>query len=477
MSTERELFWQNYDATCRNSIAYHFAQYALGLGYDSLPPEVVHQAKRSLLDALGNAIGAYSSPGRPVCEAAATELGGPREATLFGSGKRTSALNAALVNSFLIRFHDYHDLGGNHHGCDAIASILAVCERQKAGGRDFLTSLAISYELGARVRLMESHKPLQGGFIFDTRYSLIMPPPLGKLMGLNAEQIANAIGICASHSMALQVIMSEEPTMSKNIRAGFIAHDALLCCILAKNGFTGPTRVVEGVSGLIETTSPGFDNIAGLINFSGWKILETRHKYLRGCAILQSLVSATLSIVRGNNLMPAEIASVKIKCSPRFMTLFGRPLFKYPRNAESADHSMWYTTAIAIKERRLGPKSYEPENFTDPVVLDLIDKITVEPGPDVGHYEGISEIATRDGRHFVNRVDTPHGFGDDPLSDAELEEKFREMAAEYISEKKIRRIFDTVWYLDCLEDIRKLTARMVFMRRPATHRMGRQNTA
>ena len=462
MSTERQLFWQNYDAACRNSIGYHFARYALGLKYESLPKDVVHQAKRSLLDALGNAIGAYSAPGRPVCEAAARELGGFKEATLFGSGLRTSALNAALVNSFLIRFQDYHDLGGNHHGCDAIASILAVCEREKVGGRDFLSALVTSYELGARVRYMESHKPTQGGFIFDTRYSLIMPPPLGKLMGLNEDQIANAIGICASHSVSLQVIMSEEPTMSKNIRAGFIAHDALLCCVLAKNGFTGPTRVVEGEAGLIQTTSPGFKNLESLIDFDGWKILDTRHKYLRGCAVFQAQVSATLAIVKENDLRPEDIESVRIKCWPRFATLFGRPLYKYPRNAESADHSMWYTNAIAIKERKLGPDSYDPEKFTDPVVLNLIEKIIVEPGPDVEHYQGISEITAKDGRRFEKRVDNPHGFGDDPLTDGELEVKFSEMALRYMSKRKIQRIFDTVWNLDRIEDIKKLTSLMVF---------------
>jgi 2-methylcitrate dehydratase len=469
MDSERDLAWQRYNNACRSSVAHHFARYALRLKYESLPKDVVHQAKRSLLDGLGNAIGGYGAPGRPVCEAAARELGGLEEATMFGSGLRTSALTAALVNSFLVRFLDYHDLGGNHHGCDAIASILALCEREKAGGRDFLTSLVVSYELGARVRQLEAPKSRSGGFIFDTNYNLTMPPALGRLMGMNEDQIANAIGICASHSFALGAIMAEEPTMSKNIRAGFIAHDALLCCILAKNGFTGPARVVEGESGLIETLYTGFDKLDRVVDFNGWKILDTRHKFYRGCAVLQALVSGILSIVTENDLEPEDIESVRLTCWPRFATMFGRFPFKYPRNAETADHSMWYTTAIAIKERRLGPDSYEPEKFTDPVVLDLTKRITIEPGPDVGNYEGISEIVTKDGRRLRRRVDTPHGFGDDPLSDEELEQKFKEMAKKYMTEKQIRQIFDTVWNVERVDDMKKLTALMVFQNQQKNH--------
>ena len=102
MSIRRDIAWQRQDRLQRSSLAYQYADYALGLNYALLPAEVVHQAKRCLLDALGCAIGAYEAPGRTIIEATAKEIGGPPEATVFCSGLRTSALNAALVNSFLV---------------------------------------------------------------------------------------------------------------------------------------------------------------------------------------------------------------------------------------------------------------------------------------------------------------------------------------------------------------------------------------
>lgn len=152
MTFQRDLAWQQLDLSYRASIAHQFARYALALNYAMLPDNVLHQAKRCVLDALGCAIGAYEAPGRAICEATVQEIGGPQEATVFCSGLRTSALNAALVNSFLVRFLDYNDIGGGSHNSDALSSILAVSEREKASGKDFLTSLVISYELGARFR-------------------------------------------------------------------------------------------------------------------------------------------------------------------------------------------------------------------------------------------------------------------------------------------------------------------------------------
>lgn len=131
MTFTHDLAWKYLDLLDRSSASYQLARYATTLSYESLPPAVVHQAKRCVLDALGCAVGGYDAPGRPICEAMIKELGGVEEATVFGSGLRTSAPNATIVNSFLVRFLDANDLGGGGHNSDAIPAILAVCEREK----------------------------------------------------------------------------------------------------------------------------------------------------------------------------------------------------------------------------------------------------------------------------------------------------------------------------------------------------------
>ena len=477
----RDLAWQKYDLTCQSSVAYQFARYALGLNYELLPQEVVHEAKRALLDTLGVAIGSYKAPARPMFEAAVNEFGGHEEATLIGSGQRTGALNAALFNSFLVRWQDFNDVGtGSHvrgghgnHSSDSIASILATCEKEKADGRDLLTSLVISYELGFRAGTggpalpgePEPPRPQSRAGLLDSRASLCMPPALGKVMKMNEDQIANAIGICASHSFALGVIMREGATHVKDIRFGWIAHDALLSCIMAKYGFAGPIRVYEseaGLTGLGQAIGTGLQlDPDRIVDFSGWRIMDTRYKYYRGCAGLHGQIEATLSVVIENDLKPEDIAAIRIICSTMAMFKDRLP-YKYPRFSEAADHSPYFTNAIAIKERALNSDSYEAEKFTDPVVLDLIDKIELVFDPKMPAEGGACEITTKNGRRFEKRVDNPHGFYEDPLNDKELEDKFTKMAIKYMNKKEIKKIFDTVWNIEKLDDVNKLMSQMVW---------------
>ena len=285
-------------------------------------------------------------------------------------------------------------------------------------------------------------------------------------MKLSEAQIAHAIGICASHSLPLGILdtNNEENTMSKNLRFGFVAHSAVLSCLLAKRGFTGPERVVEGENGLRQVVFQGNLDLDRLTDFSGWRILQTRHKYLPANISSIAHILATLTIVKEQDLNPEQIATVRIKAGLKEAQHTTYLAKKYPRNAESADHSAFFANAIAIKEGAYGPEAFDPQKFTDPVVLGLIEKITVEPDPTIPERgrAGSSEIITTDGRKFEKRIDVPHGFGDDPLTDAELEEKFGKMAARTMSDKQIRQIFDTVWQIESHADMDKLLKLMVF---------------
>lgn len=251
--------------------------------------------------------------------------------------------------------------------------------------------------------------------------------------------------------------------MRKNLRFGWVSCDAILSCMLAKKGFTGPIRVVEGDGGWRQVLLPHM-NLERLVDFSGWRILKVRHKYLPANGSSQGHLQATLAIVKENDLKPEDIASVRIIASRREAKHTVTASKKYPRNAESADHSSFYQNAYAIKERSFGVDAMNPERFTDPVILDLIERITVEGDPDMPYLclQGKSEITTKDGRKFFKHIVDPHGTGNDPLTDKELEEKFREMAIKYMGEKQIKQIFDAVWNLERLDDMGNLMKLMVF---------------
>lgn len=468
----RDLIWRQSDLADRAGVAHQVARYALAFEPGDLPGAVVHQARRCILDALGCAIGALDAPGRPIIEGAVLEAGGLPEATVIGSGQRTSAMNAALVNSFLVRFLDFNDLGGGGHNSDALASLLAVAEKENRTGADLVTALVVSYELGARFGESVTSRPVgvpisasleQKGWTKDIRGGLNQPPAIGRLMGLTEDQIANAVGICLSHALPLGILDGhrDEATMAKNIRFGWVAHDAILACLLARRGFTGPLRIVESEVGVRNVVTGGEMDVDRLTNFSGWRILDTRFKALALNATTHAHVLATLGIVIDENLRPEDIAAVRIRAPVREVRHTTAPPKQYPRNAESADHSAFFANAIAIRDRSVGPEAIVPSNFTDPVVLRLIEQITVEPDPALGYYQGTSEILTTDGRRFSRRVDQPHGLGDDPLTDAELEMKFRSLVAGRLSARRVDDLVAACWRIDELDDLSELTRLLV----------------
>ncbi len=461
MGFQRDLALEQLELVHKSAVSHQLARYALALRYEMLPEQVVHQAKRCLLDALGCVIGAYEAPGRVICEAVAREIGGPEEATVVGSGLRTSALNTTLVNSFAVRFLDYNDHGGGGHNSDSIPAIIAVAEREKRNGRDVLVSLVASYEVGARVQEsfaaghFHAGALAKTGFGGDIRGMLSMPPVLGRLMGLSEDQIANAIGCLASGNFTMNILDAnrEEFAMRKNLRFGAISHAAILYCMLARKGFTGPIRIVEGDGGW--RASLGEMDLERLVDFSGWRTNDVWFKSIPMNGTTSGHVLATLGIVRENDLKVEDIKSVRIIASrreARHCTTFAK---KYPRNAESADHSAFFLNALAIKERAVGPDSIDPRRFEDPVILDLIEKITVEGDDDPrdSHSEGTSEITTKDGRKLTKHTVWPHGYGDSPMSDQELEDKFEEMARVHMGKDQVRKLIDAIWNVDRLDSM------------------------
>ncbi|HWA19584.1 MAG TPA: MmgE/PrpD family protein [Devosia sp.] len=473
MSFLRNLALKEMEEIERSSVAYRLASYGLGLQYDAIPKDAVHMAKRALLDALGCALGGLASPGYPMLREFAQEFGGPAESTIIGSGEKTSAFNATLVNSFLVRFLDYNDMGGGCHNTDAISNLLAVAERQKTTGIEFLATLVASYELGVRVDMSVDS---WDGWVRDLRASLTVPPTIGRLLGLNEMQIANAIGILASGNLPLGILDAggEERVMRKNLRFGWSAAAGVVACLMAKRGFTGPVRVLEGEEGISEVLFGGKMDFDQMTDFRGFRIIHTRFKYLAACSGLHTSIYATLDLVKENDIKPEDIAQVFIKIGSADLM---RPTIyqKYPRNAETADHSVYYTNAIAIVDRDVGPASANPERFSDPRVIDLIEKMHVsrdpefpprEKGPNKLFYtnvgwNGKSEIVLKDGRRFSKHIVTPHGFGNDPLSDKELEEKFADMAQRYMSKDQVKKIFETIWDLESVTDMGSLMSQMV----------------
>jgi 2-methylcitrate dehydratase len=459
------------------SVARELAKYVASLTFQDLPPDVIHQTKRVVLDTLGCAIGGYDSEATRAIQELIKELGHPGEATVFGSGLRTSCLNAAFANGAMVRYLDYNDtafiLQGEtyrtgYHPSEVIPPILALAERQDLSGRDVITAIVVGYDLslsfleGVIGPGMEKR-----GWNGDTRGAFIIPLVAGKILGLNETQMENAVGISGSCHAVLGILdtPAEEYTMTKNIRFPTMAYGGIWAAMLAQKGFTGPTTIIEGPDGFVEAIMNGEYDATKLANISGkFAIRETCIKSIIADFSSHGHLTATLNLVKENDIKPEDVAEVRITTSKRCAEHTGDPVKKYPKNKETADHSSYYLTAIAIIDRQIGPDQFTPEKFQNPKVRELIDKVILRGDPDLDKARpaGLSEIVSKQGKKYQCRVDYPRGHARNPMTDEEIIGKFKSMASKYMSDKQTNQIIDTVFALDKLEDVGKLNRLMVF---------------
>lgn len=459
------------------SLAQELARYAVSLIFQDIPPDVIHHTKRVVLDTLGCAIGGYDSEARRAIEEYVRESGHPGEATVFGSGMKTSCLNATLINGAMVRYLDYNDTAfiiqgetyrTGYHPSEVIPAVLALGEWQLLSGRDVITAIVLGYDLSlAFLDGVIGVGMEKKGWNGDTRGAYIMPLAAGKLVGLSETQMENAVGIAGSCHAVLGILdtPAEEYTMTKNIRFPTMSYAGIMAAMLAQKGFTGPTTIVEGHDGFVETIMGGEYDLSKIVPRKGkFAIRETCIKSIIADFSSHGHLTATLKLVREHDFKPEDITEIRITTSKRCAEHTGDPIKKYPKNKETADHSSYYLTAIAIIDREIGPDQFSPDKYQDPRVRELIDKVVLQGDPNLDKVRpaGISEIITKQGNRFQCRVDYPRGHARNPMTDEEIIEKFKSLVKKHMNDGQIKKIINTVFELDKLDDIGKLNRLMVF---------------
>jgi 2-methylcitrate dehydratase len=461
------------------TIAEHLAAEAKKLTFRELPPEVVRQAKRSVLDTLGVGFGGYLSEPSQSIQRLIKEMKEPGESTVFGSGLKTSCLYATLANGVMVRYLDYMDrtfltkeardnLG--HHG-ESIPPILAVAERQHSSGQEVITAIVLAYELLSKVSdsLGGDHGVLgKRGWTHETVSTpCVMALVAGRLLGLNEEEMANAVAIagCFTQELGILVSPNEEITMARNLKFPYGAYSGILGVLLARTGFKGPLNVFEGHHGIAEVVAGGEMGLEKLRQpRKDWTILNTWIKNFAAEGRMHSQIEATLTLVKEHNIKSEDVAEVRIKkTSDDYQHMANPATRRYPKTKYTADHSPYYISAVAIMDRAVGPEQYSDERLQDPKVRELADKVVLEPDPQLEgfSYSGIVEITTKRGEKFRRQVLQPKGHPMNPMTDADVEEKFRSMAGKFMGEKQIRQVIDTINNLDAVDNIGELIGLLV----------------
>jgi 2-methylcitrate dehydratase len=446
-------------------LARRFARYSGELRFEQLPHAVVHEVKRRLIDSFATAVGAMPSNAYAVARCCALRASSDPGATLLGGG-HSSVEWATFVNGTLIRFLDFNDTYLSlepAHPSDNLAPVLAVGEAVGAGGKELITAAVLAYEI--QCRLCDAASLRTHGVDHVTYGAISSAAAACKLMKLDVKQTTHALGIAGVCNVALRQTRSGELSMWKGCAFANAARNGVFAATLAAEGMTGPAPIFEGDLGFMKLVTRQPFTVATMGAEGGseqdFMITKTYIKFWPAEYHSQSAIDAALQLRREIGDV-SKIKSIDIHTFEACYSIIGKyPEAWAPKTRETADHSLPYCTAVALADGEVTLKQFDPERFTDPKVLKLTAKVKVhlDDALTARYPRGIPNrvvVTLDDGRVFEREVEFPRGHAGNPMTDAEVEAKFRRLVEPKYGKERANQVLARCWKLEELTSVTEL---------------------
>jgi 2-methylcitrate dehydratase len=453
------------------SITHKMAEFATGLQYADIPAPAVKEAKRFLLDSVGCALAAANNEDMAAMYRFIDKLGGTPEATLIGSGGRTNAANAALMNSLLVRALDYNDIYWEQdpsHPSDIIFGGISPAEAMGKGGRETLVAILIAYELEMRWCLACFPGVREVGWHHATLTQFVSPFVAGRIYDLTPEQMVAAAGISGSSHFTLGGVVAGHLTNMKNTADPLATQAGVLAALMAREGYSGPVHVIEGKEGFQHVIHNVELKPEILLDGLGEEFIITdcAYKAFPTEALTHQPISAVLNIMQKHQLVAEDLSEIHIQTTTRGADILSDPSKYDPQTKETADHSLPYCIAAAAADGGLWPTSFEEDKLFDPRIRALLPKIKVVANPEIdalfpGVKRAIARLTTTAGEAFTETVDHAKGSPQNPMSDKEIIAKFRANASGAVSTTRQDAIIDATWNLESFDHMGQYTALLV----------------
>jgi 2-methylcitrate dehydratase PrpD len=434
----------------------HVAQFVVDTRFEDIPQDALANGKKHILDGFGLALAGSVSVMGPRMQDYLRSLGfqtGP--ATVIGSSLKVPPGHAALANGTWIHADDFDDAGGNGHPTvTVLPPAFAMTETRRGSGRDLMLAYQVGVEVESRVAGANSGG--NNAFHGTTLYgSFGSAAACAKLLGLDATQTANALGIVSTRSGGIRANFG---TMTKPLQVGSTSSAGVEAAELASRGWTAATDILEAPLGFYRSTGGQLDPGA-LMNRLGqpWAISAGFGIKRFPCgAIQQAVMEELMGVTTRNNLRAQDVERVEITGNPgSVVTLFRTR----PTNGLEAKFSMQFAVAIILLERNATLHHFTDEVVRRPEVQDLLPRVTFAPDTEAGALGNGVRIHLRNGTVLTSRAQPHRGSAQNPMSFEEVADKVRSNAsfARWPS-SKTEKVIELVRTLETVPDMRELTA-------------------
>lgn len=461
------------DVSRRAGATQQLATFASSLMFEELPKEVIEKAKLCILDTLGCCIFGASLPSLDKLASVAETEGCSPKATVFGRSLRTSPSWAALLNgtsAHAFQFDEIHIESTLHPGSLALPAAFALAELTDRTGRDLITAVVAGYEVGLRVGLALRGGMFKSGFHNQGTTGVFVAAAAGaRMLGLNAYQTMQAFGIAASQAAGLMAV--QDGAMTKAFHCGRAAQSGVYAALLAQQGYTGITNVLDGAYGTFfsafveEWSSEALTRDLG----SEWTILRVGFKPAPASNGSITAMTGVDRIMREHGLRADEIDSVTAFVSDNTLHHCGWPYVPdRVQSVLSAQMNLRYGIAVMALDREAGVEQFGEARIRDPSIFNFIERIEVQHDPRFDQENGRLRVGcrlvvrSRKGE-YETTVLYRKGSPEDPMSVTELTDKFGALASRSIG-VKVSQIVELVNDFDNLSAMSLFSQRLIAAR-------------
>jgi 2-methylcitrate dehydratase PrpD len=434
------------------------------LRYPDITPDALHWTASAFVDTVGVTLAGICEPG-PQILLRVPGIAGPGPSLIFGTDRRTSALDAALVNGVASHALDYDDVAGSmggHPSVMLVPALIPLAEMLGSNGRDLVTAYVVGFETECRIaRGVHDHHYDKGWHPTATLGIFGTVAGAARLLQLSHSQTAIALGMAASLAAGLKANFG---TMTKPLHVGHGIRDGLFAALMAQQGFTANPGAFEHKQGFLDVfNGPGTYNVARILD--GWYdpfecggAGDPGLKPYPCCGSTHPSIGRMIELSQRHDLHPERVARIIVMPHARRLPHTDNP---DPRTPLAAKFSLQYCVARALSDRSVKLSHFEDDAPFDPTIRALMQRLDVRVHPDMAASWGTEVIVeTTDGARFASRLDEypSRGPAGEPMTQAELWTKFADCAERSLPRARLAETFDTLMNIAALPDVRDLTS-------------------
>jgi 2-methylcitrate dehydratase PrpD len=431
------------------------AEWVAHLSPEAVPASVRKEAIRSLVNWVGVTVGGSQQDAVALTVKTLAAFPSKAGVSLFARREKLDPLRAALVSGISSHVLDFDDTDLRtiiHPAATVAASLFALCQVRRMTGAEFLHAFILGVEIECRIgrSIYPSHYDM-GWHITATCGAFGAAVACGKAMKLDPHQLEMALGIAATEASGLKINFG---SMSKSFGVGRGAENGLFAAMLAANGFTSAERSLEGKDGYFQAASLQRDFNA-LTEGLGqhFEISYNTYKPFACGIVIHPAIDAILQIRAGHSIKPSDVRNIVVRANPLVLSLTGK---KEPRTGLEGKFSVYHSVAVALVRGYAGPAEYSTEAVKDPQVARIRELIKVIPDASIRSDEAYVTVATNDQRSVEIHVEHALGSLERPLTDTELDTKYRELTKDILPQPKLEELLSKTWSLEAAKDAAEL---------------------